>query len=119
ALVTSLPADRPLRILEIGAGTGGTTAYLLPHLPPTRTEYVFTDLSPLFLEKAQEKFQDYPFVGYQLLDIEQDPEAQGFASHHYDIVVAANVLHATADLRHTLAHGKQLLAPNGLLVLLE
>ncbi|MEM7344954.1 MAG: beta-ketoacyl synthase N-terminal-like domain-containing protein, partial [Chloroflexota bacterium] len=36
------PTQR-LRILEIGAGTGGTTAWLLPHLPAAQANYVFTD----------------------------------------------------------------------------
>ncbi|WP_414514560.1 beta-ketoacyl synthase N-terminal-like domain-containing protein [Nostoc sp. PCC 9305] len=106
-------------ILEIGAGTGGTTAYLLPHLPADRTEYVFTDLGTWFTSKAQEKFRDYPFVRYQSLDIEQDPQSQGFTNHQYDIIVAANVLHATEDLQQTLRHVRSLLAPGGLLVLLE
>ncbi|MBE9147948.1 alpha/beta fold hydrolase, partial [Coleofasciculus sp. LEGE 07092] len=114
-----LPQNRPIRILEIGAGTGGLTSYLLPKLPANRTEYVFTDLSSLFTAKAQQKFQDYPFIQYQLLDIEQNPSTQGFAAHQFDMVIAANVLHATANLRQTLNHVQQLLAPAGLLVLLE
>src|SRR5262249_29596482 len=44
-LVESLPADRPLRVLELGAGTGGTTQALVPVLPKGRTEYVFSDVS--------------------------------------------------------------------------
>ncbi|MCB8984308.1 MAG: SDR family NAD(P)-dependent oxidoreductase [Ardenticatenaceae bacterium] len=113
------PADRPLRILEIGAGTGATTASVLPQLAASQAEYVFTDLSPLFLSKAQEKFAAYPFVRYQLLDIEQSPAAQGFADGQFDLVIAANVLHATSDLRQTLRHVRRLLTPGGLLLLLE
>ena len=109
-------AQRPIRILEIGAGTGGTTAHLLPHLP--NVEYVFTDVSPLFLNKAQGRFQDYPYVRYNLLDIERSPVDQGF-QQPFDLVIAANVLHATADLRQTLAHVRELLAPGGELILLE
>jgi len=117
--VEKLPYGRGIRILEIGAGTGGTTSYILPHLPPDRTEYVFTDISPLFTTKAQEKFADYPFVRYQLLDIERDVKPQSFELHQYDIVIAANVLHATQDLHQTLEHVLQLLSPGGMLVLLE
>ncbi|MGQ4806993.1 hypothetical protein NKDENANG_00331 [Candidatus Entotheonellaceae bacterium PAL068K] len=114
-----LPAERGVRVLEIGAGTGGTTAYLLPHLQADRTEYVFTDISAWFTTRAQEKFQAYPFVRYASLDIERAPETQGFTAHQYDVIVAANVLHATRDLRQTLQHVRTLLAPGGLLLLLE
>src|SRR5262249_18482681 len=60
-----LPRNRTLRILEIGAGTGGTTSFILPSLPPDQTEYVFTDISPLFIAQAQEKFAAFPFLRYQ------------------------------------------------------
>ena len=117
--IARLPAGARLRVLEIGAGTGGTTTYVLPLLPAERTEYTFTDLSPLFLERAAENFAAYPFVRHALLDIERDPLAQGFSAGAYDIVIAANVLHATADLAQTLRHAKSLMAPGALLFLLE
>ncbi|MFZ5526628.1 MAG: SDR family oxidoreductase [Pseudomonadota bacterium] len=116
-------AGRPWRVLEIGAGTGGTTASLLPALQRVageafadRIEYHFTDLSPTLLEQALTRFES---VRCQRLDIEQDPQVQGFESGGWDLVVAANVLHATADLRNTLQHARQLLAPGGHLLLLE
>ncbi len=113
------PAERTVRILEVGAGTGGTTAALLPELPAELTEYFFTDLSPLFMSKAEQRFGAYPFLRYQLLDIERDPLEQGFALHQFDIILAANALHATRDLRQTLHHVQELLVPGGLMVLLE
>jgi NADPH:quinone reductase-like Zn-dependent oxidoreductase/SAM-dependent methyltransferase/acyl carrier protein len=116
---SQLPTDQPLRILELGAGTGGTTAHLLPHFKGDRTEYVFTDLSPLFLSNAQQKFADYPFVRYERLDLERSPQAQGFQSHQFQVILAANVLHATQDLRQTLSYIHDLLAPGGCLLLLE
>ncbi len=114
-----IPHGKLLRILEVGAGTGGTTSYLVPELRTRSVEYVFTDLSSAFLSKARRKFQDFPFMDYQLLDIEQSPEGQGFEPHRYDLIVAANVIHATADLRNTIRHIQKLLAPNGLLMMLE
>lgn len=114
-----LPAGQGVRILEIGAGTGGTTEGLLPLLPTDQTDYLFTDIGEGFLRTAQEKFADYPFLRYQTLDIEQSPAEQGIDLHQYDIVIAANVLHATRHLPVTLNHVQQLLAPGGLLLLLE
>jgi SAM-dependent methyltransferase/NADP-dependent 3-hydroxy acid dehydrogenase YdfG/acyl carrier protein len=119
AAIAKLPADARLRVLEIGAGTGGTSTYVLPLLPAERVEYTFTDLSPLFLERGAEQFAAYPFVEYRLLDIERDPVSQGFEHGRYDIVIAANVLHATADLTGAVAHARDLLASGGLLLLLE
>jgi len=114
-----LPSHRGIRLLEIGAGTGGTTNYVLPHLNPNQAQYLFTDIGALFTNKAQEKFRDYKFLEYQSLDIELDPSTQGFQSHQYDIVIAANVLHATTNIKQTLSNVKQLLAPGGILVLYE
>jgi microcystin synthetase protein McyG len=114
-----LPTERGVRILEIGAGTGGTTAFLLPKLPAHQTDYVFTDISSLFTTQAADKWNDYPFVRYQILDIEQNPQVQGFGEHEYDIIVAANVLHATQELSKTLQHISRLLTPGGMLVLFE
>ncbi|MBP5971591.1 SDR family NAD(P)-dependent oxidoreductase [Brasilonema sp. CT11] len=114
-----VPNTQGIRILEIGAGTGSTTRAILPHLNPTQIKYVFTDISPLFLTRAQQTFEDYPFVSYQKLDIELDPLTQGFETQQFDVILAANVLHATAELEQSLKRVRQLLAPGGLLVVLE
>jgi acyl transferase domain-containing protein/thioesterase domain-containing protein/acyl carrier protein len=114
-----LPDSRGLRVLEVGAGTGGTTAGILPLLNQEQTEYVFTDIGAVFTTQAAERFSDFDFVKYQVLDIEVNPDSQGFTHHQYDIILAANVLHATADLRQTLENIRRLLAPGGILVLIE
>ncbi len=119
AAIAKLPDGARLRILEIGAGTGGTTTFVLPALPAERVEYTFTDLSPLFLQRAAETFASHRFVQYKLLDIENDPFSQGFEPASYDVVIAANVLHATADLGRAVSHAQRLLAPSGMLFLLE
>ncbi|MEZ4729296.1 MAG: SDR family NAD(P)-dependent oxidoreductase [Caldilineaceae bacterium] len=125
-ITAHLPSGRGLRILEIGAGTGSTTVALLPHLQEVvrqqgqpALDYVFTDIGPTFLTKAQARFVDYDFLQYRVLDIEQAPSAQGFGHQQYDIIIAANVFHATQDLAVTLAHVRQLLQPGGLLLLVE
>jgi acyl transferase domain-containing protein/acyl carrier protein len=110
---------QPLRILEIGAGTGGTTTFVLDALPPAGVEYTFTDIGQAFLTRAARRFADRPFIDYRLLDIERDPVAQGFAPGAYDVIIASNVLHATVDIRTTLRHAHALLSPRGVLLLLE
>jgi acyl transferase domain-containing protein/acyl-CoA synthetase (AMP-forming)/AMP-acid ligase II/acyl carrier protein len=117
--IAPVPEDRTLRILEIGAGTGSTTSVILPSLPASRTDYVFSDVSPLFLFNAKRKFAGYPFIRYELLDIEQPPDSQGFVNHQFDLVLAANVMHAACDVRRALRHVRQLLATEGLLVMAE
>jgi thioester reductase-like protein len=119
AAFREFPRHRRIRILEIGAGTGGTTEAILPYLDGARTEYVFTDISASFLAGARARFASRPFVTYRMLDIEGDPLAQGFDAHRFDVIVAANVLHTTRSLCDTLEHVKRLLAGRGLVVLLE
>ena len=119
ALRPGSEADGPLRVLEIGAGTGGTTAAVLPALAGAALEYVFTDVSPLFVASGRKRFSDTPAVSCRVLDIERDPLVQGFALGEFDIIISANVLHATRDLRSTLGHVRSLLASGGRLVLLE
>ncbi|TVP47771.1 MAG: acyltransferase domain-containing protein [Gemmatimonadales bacterium] len=113
------PAGRGILALEVGAGTGGTTAAMLPGLTGRTERYDFTDVSELFLERAAATFREYGFVRYGILDVNRDPGEQGYPDGAYDLVVAANVLHASADLRRTLDRVRSMLAPGGLLVAFE
>lgn len=119
ALVKNKPSGKPIRILEVGSGIGGTTLSLLPVLPPNATTYYFTDISDFFFSRAKKKFEAYPFIHYQLLDLEQEPQKSSFDYQSFDVIVAANVLHATRDIGKTLEHILYFLAPEGLLILNE
>jgi amino acid adenylation domain-containing protein len=107
-----------VRILEIGAGTGAASAAVLQALPSS-VEYVFTDISPFFLAQARERFREDSRLRYSILDIERDPVEQGYEAHSFDLVLASNVLHATADLTASLSHVKRLLRPGGVIAILE
>jgi hypothetical protein len=78
-----------------------------------------TDISAFFFETAQEEFKNYPGMLYRLLDIERDPIEQGFGEHCYDLIIAGNVLHATASIDKTMAHVRKLLKPSGKLMMHE
>ena len=119
-LLSTLSADRRLRVLEVGAGTGSATAAVLPELPEGRFDYVYTDISAGFFAEAEAQFGGAEAgIDYRVLDIEVDPVTQGFDPHGYDLVIASNVLHATRLLPETLGHCRQVLAPSGQLVALE
>ena len=119
-LVGVLPEGRRLRVLEVGAGTGGTTGSVLGALPAGGYEYTYTDVSAGFFAGAERRFGgEGASVVYRVLDIERDPVGQGYEAHGYDLVVAANVLHATRDLGEALSHCRALLAPSGVLVCVE
>lgn len=123
AIREQLPKDQTLRILEIGAGTGGTTTQILPCLKKAgmwgNVEYTFTDVSPYFLEKAKEQFSDYEGMSYRVLDLETNGFDQGFESSSYDLVLGINVVHATRDIKQVLQNVEQLLVPGGLCLLQE
>jgi acyl transferase domain-containing protein/acyl carrier protein len=118
-IVKLLPPNVNLRILEIGGGRGLATTELLPVLPSERTNYTFTDVGGLFLNKAKQQFSAYPFVEYRFLDIEKPPSEQGFNNQSFDVVVAVNVLHVTRNITKTLENVRSLLAPGGFLLLWE
>lgn len=112
-------------VLEVGAGTGGTTARILDRLRNTDgssmlRRYVFTDVSAGFLGNAATRFsQDASVMEFKTLDIEQNPLDQGFEPDSFDIIVASGVLHATKSIATTLNHCRSLLKPGGRLVLAE
>jgi SAM-dependent methyltransferase/NADP-dependent 3-hydroxy acid dehydrogenase YdfG/acyl carrier protein len=118
-MVSALPVDRKLRVLEVGAGTGSTSAAVLPILPAGRTRYVYTDVSPAFLQRAQEKFAAFDYVEYRTFDVERSGTAQGLDAGSFDLVIAANVLHATRDLKRTVSHIREMVADAGLVLFAE
>ncbi|KAK2038839.1 KR domain-containing protein [Colletotrichum somersetense] len=124
-LFQALGHSKPnLRVLEIGAGTGGTTNKILGWLRgPTGaslcSEYTYTDISAGFFAAAKERFHGDPNMSFKALDISKDPLSQGFEAGSYDLVVAANVLHATPSLKETLTNVHTLLHPEGRLYMEE
>jgi acyl transferase domain-containing protein/acyl carrier protein/SAM-dependent methyltransferase len=118
-------SQRPIRILEIGAGTGGTTSMVLQRLHETGlqasvADYCFTDVSSAFLRPGRDRFgASHPFLQFHVLDIEAPLAAQGLAEAAYDIVIAANVMHATQRIHRSIRHAKAALRPGGLLVMNE
>ncbi|HEY9405351.1 MAG TPA: SDR family NAD(P)-dependent oxidoreductase [Pyrinomonadaceae bacterium] len=122
-----VPGRRGLRILEVGAGMDGTISGLVPQLDGSRIEYhladvsraTFTDIAAAGTQAIRQNLAGYTFINFLRLDIENDPEEQGFEIPGYDIVIAPNILHATMNLRRSVKHLRRLLAPGGLLLVVE
>jgi acyl transferase domain-containing protein/SAM-dependent methyltransferase len=112
------PHDRIFRVLEVGGGTGATTAAVMPALPPGWS-YHFSDVSDFFLEAARGKFTDHPGMRFAHFDLDIPLEEQGYADGQFDLILAANAVHASADLTAALGRLQRLLAPGGLLALVE
>lgn len=112
---------KTLRILEIGAGTGGTTGAVLQGLPARSIEYWFTDVSKFFFDRAKERFAEFSSIlRYGIVDIGQPPDEQHApVGKDFQVVLATNVLHATSNLDQTIDHVLRMLASGGMLVLCE
>jgi hypothetical protein len=96
-----------LKIIEIGAGTGSTTATILEVLSPNTAaslrddtensssrvaSYTYTDVSAGFFKNAKEKFGNWAsLMDFKMLNIESSPTDQGFEAGTYDLVIASNV----------------------------
>lgn len=90
-----------LKVMEIGAGTGATTDFILEALGSRKgggvrtldcTQYDYTDISPAFFESAATRYErNQGRMRFKVLDIEADPGKQGFELGTYDLIFAASV----------------------------
>ncbi|KAE8141925.1 hypothetical protein BDV38DRAFT_278709 [Aspergillus pseudotamarii] len=111
--------QEPINILEMGAGTGGTTAALLPLLASSGVpvRYTATDISPSLVAGLRKRFKDYPWMRFEVIDIEKAPPAKLLETQH--VVLATNCVHATHSLAVTTKNIHRILRPDGFLVMLE
>ncbi|WP_432774811.1 amino acid adenylation domain-containing protein [Brevibacillus gelatini] len=111
--------NKPLRILEVGAGTGATTGHVLKALEGHQIEYVFTDVAPFFIPGAKQRFAQYSHVSFGVFDVDQDYRAQGFAPNSFDVVLAAGVLENARDIPASMRRLRELIRPGGWFVFTE
>ena len=115
----NLPEGRGLRILEIGAGTGGLASQVIPLLERGLHSYVFSDVSGSFFPAARQKLAAFPEVDFKAFDLERPGTEQEFEAGSFDIILGTNVVHAVSDVNATLRNIHELLAPGGSLLFVE
>ncbi|MBK9371591.1 MAG: KR domain-containing protein [Deltaproteobacteria bacterium] len=108
----------PVRILEVGAGTGATARAVLEAV--TGVEYLYTDLSERFLRHGRERLAGARAnLRFEVFDAAKPAQDQGLAPGSFDLILASNVLHALPRLGDALKNLKRCLRPGGLLVINE
>lgn len=117
--VTRHCEERPLKLLELGAGTGATTEAVVPVLDGRDVDYLFTDMTRFFLNDARNRFRDFSWIRFGILDLNVDPNSQGVTSNTADIVLCAGMLSSTADVAVSIDRVVDILKPGGWLVLSE
>ena len=109
-----------MKILEVGAGTGGATKGILEEVGLAFKNYTFTDFTNKYFPRAQEVFKAWGSnMKFQTLDIEGNIAEQGFEEQSYDLIIASNISHATQNLQRTMENIRKLLRPGGYVLLRE
>lgn len=117
-----LAPGEKLNIIEVGAGTGGTSTCIFDNIKDyhSMVNYVYTDISVGFTNYGKRNYgKTHHFIQFKPFDVNENIETQGFSKHDYDIVIAANVLHATNNIHQSLKNVRDLLKPQGWLLLNE
>ncbi|MEO5753212.1 MAG: SDR family NAD(P)-dependent oxidoreductase [Chthoniobacterales bacterium] len=114
-----LPEGRGLRVLEIGAGTGGLASQVLPLLERGLHSYIFSDVSAAFFSGAGQKLASFPEVEFKIFDLEKPGTDQELEAGSFDFIIGTNVIHAVRDVREALRNLHGLLAPGGSLLFMD
>lgn len=115
-----LGEEEKIRILEVGAGVGGISYYVLRMLEKyaDKVEYVYTDISRALLRYGKSYYK-YSFLKFDVLNIEKELEEQGYQENSFDVLIASNVLHATREMDYTLDNVCKLLRDNSKVIINE
>jgi len=120
ARIVATEPDRTWKILEVGAGTGATTAVVLKALAGRNIDYHFTDVTPYFFSEVKHRYDDWPQVHFSLYDMDKDFRKQGLLPNSFDIVIAGGgVLIGSCDIPRALEQAETLARPGGWLILSE
>lgn len=112
-----LQTGRPLRILDIGAGSGGNTFVPLARLFPG-SDYVATDLSPNLLAILSRIHRQGEFV-CNLLCVCTDAARAPIRHDAFDLVVGSSILHHLTEPEAVIRCAYDVLRPGGVSLFFE
>jgi SAM-dependent methyltransferase len=99
-------------LLEVGCGTGLTSAYITEHYP---CQVVAVDINPKMLENARRRFAQSQL---NISVFQADAMDLPFRNNSFHIVLAESVT-AFTDIRRTLREYHRVLKPGGILLAIE
>lgn len=128
AVIKRLLADGEYRpgksidILEVGAGLGGTTRFVVEALIEAQVpfRYVYTDISASFFAASKNRYKSLPpgsSMEFLVLDVEKPPPETLLGG--FDVVVSTNCIHATRNLGVSCSNVRKLLRGGGFFALIE
>ncbi|GME26008.1 BcPKS16, polyketide synthase [Neofusicoccum parvum] len=108
-----------VKIVEVGAGFGGTTKRLAAALESISrpVQYTFTDIASTLVRNAVKKLAKYEWMEFHSLNLEH--EAPERMKGSFDIAIGTNCVHATKNRAATMSRIRELLNEDGFAVLSE
>ncbi|MFN2311865.1 MAG: class I SAM-dependent methyltransferase [Spirochaetia bacterium] len=120
--ITSGSGGAGMRILDLACGTGDLTLALAERFP--HAEILGVDLNPDMLAEAKRRLKTSSEISTadrtaSVRFIEADMSSLPFAENEFTLVTAGYALRNAPNLSQTLAEVRRVLAPGGLLAVLE
>lgn len=110
-IVAAIPAKEHIKVLDVGAGTGLLSSFILERFP--NAEVILIDISVDMLAKAKERFRNQNKINY----IQADYATYSF-SDQYDIIVSSLSIHHLEHEEKKKLYGNlfKALSPSGLFI---
>jgi ubiquinone/menaquinone biosynthesis C-methylase UbiE len=112
--IRAVAGDRPIRVLDVGCGTGLFATRLKAALPHARICGV--DLTAEMLTQGLPRWR---YHAGDVLPVQGDSERLPFASGSFDIVTCANSFHHYPHQDHAIIEMQRVLRPGGRLMIID
>ena len=112
--IGAVAGDRPLKVLDVGCGTGVFAARLREAVPLARVWGI--DLVPGMLRKGADRWKRHA-EGVQ--PVQGDSERLPFADGSFDVITCANSFHHYPHQEHAVREMRRVLRPGGRLMIVD